>query len=371
MDSTVASALAAAGVTLADVDAVAVTVGPGLSLCLRVGVARAAALAAAAGVPLVPVHHLEAHALVARLDDGRRGEGEGAPPPATPRVPFPYVAVLASGGHNATLLVRGVGDYALLGSTLDDALGEAYDKVARMLGLDPRPSGGAAVEAAARAGDAAAFRFTPPLQGRPGANVSYAGLKTAVRVAAEAAAPGPPTAANWSTRADLAASFQAVAVAHLADRASVGAAWAVEAEPACRHLVLAGGVACNAAVRAAFERAAAALGLALVVPPPSLCTDNGVMVAWAGAERLAAGVADLPRPEGAPSPPPDGWVDCRPRWPLTADVDPRSVPRARVRVKSARMYEDLTSLTAAVRAGRGVGVGAAAPAGARGRTAAG
>ena len=360
MEATIAAALRDAGAGLGDVGAVAVTVGPGLSLCLRVGAAAAARLATSINVPLVPVHHLEAHALVARL--GGRG-------PA-----FPFVAVLASGGHNLTLLVRAPGDYVSLGGTLDDALGEAYDKVARMLGVPPLPSGGAALEVFARGGDPAAFKFTPPLTGRPGANVSYAGLKTAVRLAAEAAAPGDPTPANESTRRDIAASFQAVAVRHLAQRASVGAGWALEAEPACTALVLSGGVAANTLVRSAFADAAAALHLPLVVPPPALCTDNGVMVAWAGAERLAAGVAVLPRPEGSPEPAPEGWVDVRPRWPLTLDGDPRAVPASTRSARKSRLYEDLTSLTAAARAAGGevgkVGAGAA-PEGSRGRTAGG
>ena len=366
MDAVLDAALADAGVGLAEVTAVAATVGPGLSLCLRVGTAKAEALAAQLGVPLVPVHHLEAHCLVARLNDGRRSDGDNAPPP--PLVPFPYITILASGGHNTTLLVRGVGDYVALGSTLDDALGEAFDKVARMLGLDPRPSGGAAVEAAATRGDPHAFKFTPPLLGRPGANVSYAGLKTAVRMAAEAAAPGPPTDANAQTRADVAASFQRVAIAHLVDRATVGARWALEAEPGVGHIVLAGGVACNKAVRSAFEAAAASLNLTLVTPPPSLCTDNGVMVAWAGVERLAAGVAELPRPEGSPEPRPEGWVDVRPRWPLTSITDTRalrSAPQARS-ARKARVYEDLSTLTAAVRDGFGGGAARGAPDGARG-----
>lgn len=370
MEAVLDAALADAGVGLDSVTAVAATVGPGLSLCLRVGTAKAEALAARLGVPLVPVHHLEAHCLVARLNDGRGSDGGGSHDTPPPLVPFPYITILASGGHNATLLVRGVGDYVALGSTLDDALGEAFDKVARMLDLDARPSGGAAVEAAASRGDPHAFTFTPPLLGRPGANVSYAGLKTAVRMAAEAAAPGPPTDANAQTRADVAASFQRVAIAHLVDRASVGARWALEAEPGVGHIVLAGGVACNQAVRSAFEAVAATLGLTLITPPPSLCTDNGVMVAWAGVERLAAGVAELPRPEGSPEPRPDGWVDVRPRWPLTSVTDTRaerSASQARS-ARKARVYGDLTTLTAAVRAGQRGGVARGAPDGARGRT---
>lgn len=445
IDGTVERALAMAGLRIGDVDAVAVTSGPGLSLCLRVGGGKAAALAREAGVPLVQVHHLEAHALVARLGgggEGGRGGGEGAGeaggggageaggegaegassrPPAPPRSPpFPFVCVLASGGHNLLLLVRGVGDYAVLGTTLDDALGEAFDKVARMLGLDATPSGGAAVEnaaagrfpaprSAAAAADAApaavpgdpmAFGFARPLRNRRGsANVSYAGLKTAVRMAAErtlpellaraeaeAAAeegegpggpprglegppPPPPSARSLlrKAQADLAASFQRVAVEHLAEKAALGLRQALEPAPApgapagrVSALVLTGGVACNAVLRRELGRVAAGAGLPLVAPPPGLCTDNGVMVAWAAHERLDAGVARLPRPAGMPDPAPDGWVDCRPRWPLAAPT------RAFVEelggsarwMKSARLHESLTELTREVLLGQGRGGGA-------------
>lgn len=398
IDGAVERALAEARVAASDLDAVAVTSGPGLSLCLRVGGGKAAALAREAKVPLVQVHHLEAHALVARLPaEGGAGEGEGgdSPPLLPPLAPaFPFVCVLASGGHNLVLLARGVGDYSVLGTTLDDALGEAFDKVARMLGLDASPSGGAAVESAAagkfsggpdssssplaiQPGDPRAFGFVRPLKNRrqqKGANVSYAGLKTAVRMAAERTLPelldklaaaeekekenGGARDENESSsssalsllrkaQADLAASFQRVAVEHLAEKAALGLKLALAEEPQCSALVLTGGVARNALLRREMEGVAAAAGLPLVCPPPNLCTDNGVMVAWAAHERLDAGVARLPRPEGMPDPAPEGWVDCRPRWPLAAETAAfRAELGSSARwVKTARLHESLTELT--------------------------
>ena len=418
IDGTVERALKEAKLSIKEIDAVAVTSGPGLSLCLRVGGAKAMALAREANVPLVQVHHLEAHALVARLND-QAGEGNSSssppsppPPAASPSSPapspspdppsppplprFPFACVLASGGHNLTLLVRGVGDYSVLGTTLDDALGEAFDKVARMLGLDPTPSGGAAVEDAAAGGfgggcpsdgsafppgDPTAFPFARPLRNRRhGANVSYAGLKTAVRMAAERVLPelveraekqeevesgeeqgGEKTPSSSlfllrKAQADLAASFQRVAVEHLADKAAAGLSSALEEEPACSALVLTGGVARNKQLRGELERVAAEAGLPLVAPPPGLCTDNGVMVAWAAHERLVAGVARLPRPEGMPEPAPPGWVDCRPRWPLAATTAAlrEEMGGSAKWVKTARLHGSLTDLTREVlREGRG------------------
>lgn len=360
MESTIAAALAQAGVTdpAAQLGAVAVTVGPGLGMCLTVGGRAAQAFAAAAAVPLIPVHHLEAHALLARLPAALEhcGDGAGAATgtgtPATTPPAFPFLCVLASGGHNLSLRVDGVGRYAQLGTTLDDALGEAFDKVARLLGLECVPSGGAAVEAAAARGNPAAFPFPRPLARRVrNGNVSYAGLKTAVRRAVEAAAPGPPTLSNEAIRNDLAASFQAVAVAHLADRASAAAEAALEAAalpggpPPPTAIVLAGGVAANTTLRAALAGVADRLGMPLVVPRPGLCTDNGVMVAWAGVERARAGLAlalpPLPGGEGI-----DGWVPVRPRWPLAGPPQAGTVgaPNAESARKS-RLHASLTELT--------------------------
>ncbi|BDA44870.1 tRNA N6-adenosine threonylcarbamoyltransferase [Coccomyxa sp. Obi] len=327
MDSTVESALQQAGVHAADLEAVAVTVGPGLSLCLKVGVQKARQLAAAHGLKYVAVHHMEAHALVVR---------------ASAPVTFPFLCLLVSGGHNLLVIVHGVGRYSLLGSTLDDAVGEAYDKVARLLGLELRPSGGAAVEALAQEGDEQRYKFSMPLRQRPNCNFSYAGLKTAVRLAIEAEAPGPATDDNRQVRADIAASFQRVALAHLEERTRRAAAWALDSEPAIRHLVVAGGVAANKLLRSKLQGVAGEMGLELVVPAPQLCTDNGVMVAWAGVERLALGLWEhLPA-----SSQDDAWVDVRPRWPLTDQRDSRSLSEPRSERKKG-IYTSLTALTEA------------------------
>jgi glycoprotease/Kae1 family metallohydrolase len=173
IDGVIAAALSNAGVTAADLSAVAVTVGPGLSMCLRVGVVAAQNLCALHDKPIIPVHHMEAHALVARVAGG------------TEAVRFPFLALLVSGGHNQLILARGVGDYTILGSTLDDALGEAYDKTARLLGLDVGGGGGPALEALAKKGDPDAYKFPVPLRQRKNCDFSYAGLKTAARMAIE------------------------------------------------------------------------------------------------------------------------------------------------------------------------------------------
>ncbi|KAK9803673.1 hypothetical protein WJX72_010519 [[Myrmecia] bisecta] len=336
MDSTVAEALQQAGVSMSDLDAIAVTIGPGLSLCLRVGVEKAHSLAAHHQLRLVPVHHMEAHALVARM---------GSP------VPFPFLCLLVSGGHNQLLLVHGVGRYTLMGATLDDAIGEAYDKVARLLGYDMTPSFGAALERAARGGDAQRFQFSVPMRSRPDCNFSYAGLKTAVRLAIEAEVAGEPSDANAQVRADIAASFQCVAVQHLEERCRRGTRWALESHRGLAHLVVAGGVAANQAVRAGLQRVAAEHGLELVCPPPRLCTDNGVMVAWAGLERLRLGLWEGP-PTLASVADTERYVDLRPRWPLTDRVDSRSMPEQRS-MRKKRLHQSLTELTEAAAALQG------------------
>ena len=344
IDACVAEALAAAGVTAADLSAVAVTIGPGLSLCLRVGALKARQVAADFSLPLVPVHHMEAHALVARLG-------------ATERVTFPFLCLLVSGGHNLLLIVEGVGRYVQLGTTLDDAVGEAYDKVARMLGVEARPSGGAALEALAQEGDPLAVPFTLPLQRRRTCDFSYAGLKTAVRMAVEerlgavGQQPGDAgagddaagDAASRQVRADIAASFQRVAVAHLEERCRRGLEWARETHPSVRQLVVAGGVAANATLRAALHKAAEGAGADLVCPPPALCTDNGVMVAWAGQERLALGTGVEPAPASAELAEGE-WLDLRPRWPLTDRKDARAIAAPRS-AKKKRVFASLEVLT--------------------------
>lgn len=286
LDGIVAAALADAGAGLPDMDAIAATAGPGLVGGLIVGLITAKAMAAASDRPLIPVNHLEGHALTARLTD---------------RLDFPYLLLLISGGHTQILLVSGVGDYRRWASTIDDALGEAFDKTAKLLGL-PHP-GGPAVEEAARRGDPARFAFPRPLRGEARPDFSFSGLKTAVRQAATALAPLGETDV-----ADLAASFQRAVTDTLEER--VGKALDrfrnEHAGLAAPALVAAGGVAANTEIRAALDRMCANAGFRLVAPPAALCGDNAAMIAWAGIERLRAGLVG----EDAMAVPP------RARWPL-------------------------------------------------------
>ncbi|MFO1071624.1 MAG: tRNA (adenosine(37)-N6)-threonylcarbamoyltransferase complex transferase subunit TsaD [Geminicoccaceae bacterium] len=284
LDLLIAEAMRTAGLGFGDLAGVAATAGPGLIGGLMVGLLTGKTIALARGLPLVAVNHLEAHALTARLTDD---------------LAFPYLLLLVSGGHCQIVAVEGVGRYRRLGTTIDDALGEAFDKVAKMLGLGY--PGGPAVERLAALGDPARFALPRPLLGTPGLDFSFSGLKTAVRhqilaLGAEASAA--------ATQADLCAGFQAAVGDVLADRAmramgTVSAAW-----PAGRTLVLAGGVAANLYLRRRLEEACRRRGFALVAPPLALCTDNAVMVAWAGIERLRLGPVD------------DQAVAARPRWPL-------------------------------------------------------
>jgi N6-L-threonylcarbamoyladenine synthase len=302
LDIVVEKALAAAGVGLAGLDAIAVTAGPGLIGGVLSGVMLARGLAAATGLPLVPVNHLAGHALTPRLTDG---------------VAFPYLMLLVSGGHCQFLWVAGAESFARLGGSVDDAPGEAFDKVAKILGL-PQP-GGPAVEAEAAAGDPARFALPRPLLDRPGCDLSFSGLKTAVLRARDGlvAAQGGITAQD---RRDLCAGFQAAVAEVLAakTRRAMGVVQAYGFRRSCvvlpalqeRALCVAGGVAANAAIRAALEDVAAAEGWAFVAPPPRLCTDNAAMIAWAGIERMRAGWAG-----------PEPFV-ARPRWPLDSQAAP-------------------------------------------------
>ena len=285
LDRIIATALHEADVDLPDLDAIAATAGPGLIGALLVGLTTAKAIAYASGKPLIAVNHLEAHALTGRLTDG---------------LAFPYLLLLVSGGHTQLLRVAGVGDYRRYGTTVDDALGEAFDKTAKLLGL-PYP-GGPAVERAAIVGDPERYDLPRPMIGRAGADFSLSGLKTAVRLIADEM--GAPTKEQV---ADLAASFQAAVTDVVADR--VGNAMAMlrdEGAPEKPVIVVAGGVAANQAIRARLAAVAGENGFRLVAPPLHLCTDNAAMVAWAGIERLAAGLTD---PLDFPA---------RPRWPLDA-----------------------------------------------------
>ena len=287
VDALIARALRASGLSARDLDGVAAAAGPGLIGGVMVGLMAGKGVALAAGKPFVAVNHLEAHALVARLGGS---------------LAFPYLLLLASGGHTQILAVRDVGVYERLGATMDDAIGEAFDKTAKMLGL-PQP-GGPAVEAAARAGDPARFALPRPLLGRPNADFSLSGLKTATRQAAEAAAP-----LTQRDVADLCASFQAAVVDVIADRMRVALGRFRERGGDARAVVIAGGVAANGAIRDALSRFCTQAGIPMVAPPVRLCTDNGAMIAWAGIERLRRGQTD-----GFDAP-------ARPRWPLDPNAE--------------------------------------------------
>lgn len=280
----VADVLTRAGLAGGDLAAVAATTGPGLIGGLIVGSHYGKGFALAHGLPFVAVNHLEAHALTARLP-GLVADG----------APFPYVLLLLSGGHCQCIAVEGVGRTTLLGRTVDDAVGEAFDKVAKLLGL-PWP-GGPHVERLAGAGDAARYAFPRPMKGRAGCDFSFSGLKTAV---AQAVARFPEGPLPVDDAAHIAAGFQQAVAEVLADRAR----HALAMRPDATRLVIAGGVAANAAIRTALSSLAARAGVMLVAPPVRLCTDNAVMVAWAAQERLRLAAVD------------DVDVAPRPRWPL-------------------------------------------------------
>nr|ABA98522.2 Glycoprotease family protein, expressed [Oryza sativa Japonica Group] len=268
IDQVVQKALDDANVSENDLSAVAVTVGPGLSLCLRVGVHKARKIAKSFRLPIVGVHHMEAHALVSRL--------------VNKDLDFPFLALLISGGHNLLVLAHGLGQYVQLGTTIDDAIGEAYDKSARWLGLDMRKGGGPALEQLALEGDPNAVKFSVPMRQHKDCNFSYAGLKTQVRLAIESRnistddiPISSATKDDRQIRANIAASFQRVAVLHLEERCQRAVEWALKMEPSIKYFVVSGGVASNQYVRTHLNQIAEKNGLQLVCPPPKLCTDNG------------------------------------------------------------------------------------------------
>lgn len=283
LDGLIRQALREAGVGLSDLSAIAATAGPGLIGGVIVGLTTAKAIALGSGKPLIGINHLEGHALTPRLVSD---------------VGFPYLLLLVSGGHCQLLAVEGVGRYRRLGTTIDDAVGEAFDKTAKLLGLGY--PGGPAVERTAAAGDPARFTLPRPMIGRPGCDFSFSGLKTAVREAL-AALPQPVTDQD---KADLAASFQAVVGAVMVDRTRRALALLPTGTP----LVVAGGVAANRHLRARLEKLAGEVGSAFVAPPLRLCTDNAAMIAWAGVEHFRAGHTDP--------------LDIKPRarWPLDPDA---------------------------------------------------
>jgi len=270
LDTIIAGAMGEAKLSFDLLDGVAAAAGPGLIGGVIVGLTMAKAIAFVHNKPLIAVNHLEAHALTARLTDA---------------TPFPYCLFLASGGHTQILGVRGVGDYVRLGGTVDDAIGEAFDKTAKLLGLGY--PGGPQVEKEAASGDPSRFALPRPMAGRRDANFSLSGLKTALRIEAEKIAP-----LSDDDVADLCASFQQAVAEVVMDRLRAGLGMFLERIGKPTALVCAGGVAANQAIRKALHRVAFEIGTSLVAPPPALCTDNGAMIAWAGAERLALGLTD-------------------------------------------------------------------------------
>lgn len=285
-DRVIAEAMKKAGIGFADLDCIAATAGPGLIGGVLVGAMSAKAIALATGKPFVAVNHLEGHALTVRLTDD---------------VAFPYLLLLVSGGHCQLLIVEGVGNYTRLGTTIDDAAGEAFDKTAKMLGLGY--PGGPLIEKAAEGGDPQKFDFPRPMKSRPGCDFSFSGLKTSVRRATETLEGSIDNAVP-----DLAASFQTAVAETLVARTRNAIRMARETHPAIETLVVAGGVAANKAIGMALNELAQETDMRLVKPAPALCTDNGAMIAWAGLERFRLGQTD----------PLD--FKARPRWPLDPDA---------------------------------------------------
>lgn len=281
-------ALADAGLTAGELGGIAYTAGPGLIGALMVGGAVAAGLALALSLPLVPIHHMEAHLLAPMLE--------------TPHPEFPFLALLVSGGHTQLVAVQGVGRYEILGESLDDAVGEAFDKVAKLLGL-PYPGGPALAKLAER-GKPGRFRFSRPMTDRPGLDFSFSGLKTAVLTAL-------PADADGQTRADIARGFEDC----VADTLVIKCERALE-HSGLRSLVVAGGVGANLRLRAALQKSAGKTGTQLFFPRREFCTDNAAMVAYAGAARLA---------EGRPA---AGALEVRARWALSELRAPAQAGRA-------------------------------------------
>ncbi|WP_299421667.1 tRNA (adenosine(37)-N6)-threonylcarbamoyltransferase complex transferase subunit TsaD [uncultured Shimia sp.] len=286
VDLCVEEALLAANVSLKDVDAIAVTAGPGLIGGVISGVMCAKGLSASLNIPLIGVNHLAGHALTPRLTD---------------QVAFPYLMLLVSGGHCQFLIAHGPEKFSRLGGTIDDAPGEAFDKTARLLGL-PQP-GGPAVQAEATKGDPKRFRFPRPLLDRPGCDMSFSGLKTALlrqRDAIIAEKGGLPV----QDRAGMCAGFQAAVVDVLAEKTRRALDIYLASNPSEPLLAVAGGVAANTAIRAELETVCATRGVTFTAPPLALCTDNAAMIAYAGLERYRTGARD-------------GMdLSARPRWPL-------------------------------------------------------
>ncbi len=294
IDDVIRQTLERAGKKISDIDVIAATAGPGLIGGVLVGWMAATGIAQSTGKPLVAVNHLEGHALVPRLHSAAANGTDGAT-----NVDFPYLLMLASGGHCQILLVRGVGQYEMIGQTLDDSAGEAFDKIAKMLGLGY--PGGPIVDKRASAGNAKAFKFPRPLCDKAGCDFSFSGIKTAARTFLSRV--NPPYSDEFIN--DFCASFQAAVVDCIINRLNnaFDDARVIAANP--KTLVVAGGVAKNSAIRSAMEKLAAQHNIIFAAPPMNLCTDNGAMIAWAGLENYRLGrVVTEP-------------VAPRPRWPLT------------------------------------------------------
>jgi N6-L-threonylcarbamoyladenine synthase len=298
LDEVIAETMRQAGIGFGDLDGIAATGGPGLIGGVIVGVMTGKAIAAARDLPFLAVNHLEGHALTARLTDD---------------VAFPYLLLLVSGGHTQILVVEGVGHYRRLGTTIDDAVGEAFDKTAKMLGLGY--PGGPAIEIAAENGDPSHFPLPRPMKGRAGSDFSFSGLKTAVRHTIEKLPSGPVTDED---AAHICASFQAAVGDVIADRIGHAIETFRDSYPTGTTLVVAGGVAANTHLRHRLVEVTSMAGMDFIAPPHRLCTDNGAMIAWAGVERLKLGLTD--GMDFAP----------RPRWPL----DPNAPKAAFAGVKA-------------------------------------
>lgn len=293
IEAQVKSVMGKSGLSFADLDAIAVTAGPGLIGGVLVGALTAKAIAAVHGLPLIAVNHLEGHALTPRL---------------TGDVDFPFLLLLASGGHCQILVVRGVGRYTRLGATIDDAVGEAFDKTAKLMGLG-YPGGPAVEKLAARCADPAAaakrFALPRPLLGQAGCDFSFSGLKTAVRRAVEQLPAGDIA---QDDAAGICAAFQQVVGDIVVDRMGHALDAYLQENPPAPAMVVAGGVAANMALRQRLQALCDARGVSFQAPPMALCTDNAAMIAWAGIERLSLGLVD------------DMDFQVRPRWPLDPDA---------------------------------------------------
>lgn len=305
IDSVVQLALERASVSLQELDAIAVTVKPGLALSLKVGLQHARMLVKTSGLPLIPIHHMEAHALTARMME---------------RVEFPFLVLLASGGHCFLTVARDVSDFLLLGTCLDDSPGEAFDKTARQMKLKNLPScsglsGGASIELLARDGNPKAFQFPQIMTKLPDCNFSFSGIKTAARkiIDVEEKRLNVSPSAVVPSAADICASFQYAVLHHLARRLQRGFLFCELKGllPKEKTLVVSGGVASNAYLRAGLQKVCEQNSCRLVCPPPHLCTDNGIMIAWNGMEKLLQGGGHEENPE---------TVDIEATCPLGRDI---------------------------------------------------